>query len=76
MLIRRRAPYDRVMARAVSLETVYAELRRLRAEVARREDVEALLDTPPLLRNAATRRQLAESRLDKRQGRTRTINGV
>jgi len=61
---------------AVILRKVYDELCSLKAVVARREDVEALLDAEAIATNPATMRQLASSRADKLAGRTRAVRSV
>jgi len=64
------------MSEAVTLRKVYDELRALKDVVARREDVEALLDTDAILQNAETMRELRSSRADVRAGRVRVIQRV
>ncbi len=64
------------MSDAVTIRKVYEELQSLKAVVARRADVEALLDAEAIAKNSSTMRQLSSSLAGKRAGRTRAVRSV
>jgi hypothetical protein len=59
-----------------TLNRIYEELLAVKQQMVRREDIEAVLDTPLIRSNRQTMRTLAESRRDVKAGRVRTITGV
>lgn len=64
------------MATTITLKKIYGELQELKASVASKDDLDALLETQAILANSDTMRQLAASRADKRAGRTIAITSV
>jgi hypothetical protein len=64
------------MAESITLAKLYEELLSLKGQMARREDIEALIDTPLIRANKATMRQLAASRRDVKTGRVRVLSNV
>lgn len=64
------------MGTTITLKKIYDELQELKASVASKDDLDALLETQAILANPDTTRQLAASRADKRAGRTIPIKSV
>lgn len=65
-----------IMSSGVTIDQVYQEIKKIRADMVKREDLEALVDTVEILSNPATMQAIKKSDRDIRQGRTRTITSV
>jgi hypothetical protein len=64
------------MSSGVTIEEVYQEIRKIRADMVRREDLEALVDTVEILSNKETMQLIRQSDEDIRHGRVKEINSV
>ena len=60
----------------VSLKQVYEEIRRVEENMVTKKDIQALVDTLEILSNPETLRQIAESDLDIKAGRTKKITSA
>ena len=65
-----------IMSSGVTLDEVYSEIKKIRAEMVRREDVEALIDTVEILSNPATMQLIQKSEADITLGRVKEISSV
>ena len=65
-----------IMSSGVTIDQVYQEIRKIREDVVKREDLEALVDTVEILSNPAAMRAIKKSDQDIRQGRIKTITSV
>jgi antitoxin YefM len=65
-----------VMSSGVTIDEVYSEIKKIRAEMVRREDVEALVDTLEILSNPATMQLIQRSEADITHGRVKEISSV
>jgi len=65
-----------IMSSGVTLDEVYSEIKKIRAEMVRREDVEALVDTVEILSNPATMQLIQKSEADITHGRVKEISSV
>ncbi len=50
-----------IMSSGVTIDEVYSEIKKIRAEMVRREDVESLVDTIEILSNPATMQLIQRS---------------
>ena len=66
----------RIMSSGVTIDEVYSEIKKIRAEMVRREDVEALVDTLEILSNPATMQLIHRSEADIIHGRVKGISSV
>ena len=64
------------MSSGVTIEEVYQEIRKIRAEMVRREDLESLVDTVEILSNKETMQLIRQSDEDIRHGRVKEIKSV
>jgi len=65
-----------IMSSGVTIDEVYSEIKKIRAEMVRREDVEALIDTVETLSNPATMQLIQKSEADITHGRVKEISSV
>jgi len=65
-----------IMSSGVTIDEVYSEIKKIRAEMVRREDVEALIDTVEILSNPATMQLIQKSEADITLGRVKEISSV
>jgi antitoxin YefM len=65
-----------IMSSGVTIDEVYSEIKKIRAEMVRREDVEALVDTIEILSNPATMQLIKKSEADITHGRVKEIASV
>jgi antitoxin YefM len=64
------------MSSGVTIEEVYQEIKKIRADMVKREDLEALVDTVEILSNPATMETIKKSDRDIKQGRVKTITSI
>jgi antitoxin YefM len=64
------------MSSGVTIDEVYQEIRKIRADMVRREDLEALVDTVEILSNKETMQLIRQSDEDIRHGRVKEIKSV
>jgi len=64
------------MSSGVTIDEVFSEIKKIRAEMVRREDVEALVDTLEILSNPATMQLIQRSEADIMHGRVEEISSV
>jgi len=64
------------MSSGVTIDEVYSEVKKIRAQMVRREDVEALVDTVEILSNPATMQRIRKSEADITRGRVKEISSV
>jgi antitoxin YefM len=64
------------MSSGVTIEEVYQEIKKIRADMVKREDLEALVDTVEILSNPATMETIKKSDRDIRQGKVKTITSI
>jgi hypothetical protein len=65
-----------IMSSGVTIEEVYSEIKKIRAEMVRREDVEALIDTVEILSTPETMQLIRKSEEDIAHGRVKEISSV
>ena len=65
-----------IMSSGVTIEEVYKEIKKIRADMVRREDLEALTDTVELLSDPATMQLIQKSDEDIQHGRVKNISSV
>jgi len=65
-----------IMSSGVTIEEVYQEIKKIRADMVRREDLEAIVDTVEILSNPVTMQLIKKSDRDIRQGRVKEISSV
>jgi antitoxin YefM len=65
-----------IMSSGVTIDQVYLEIKKIREDMVKREDLEALVDTVEILSNPATLQAIKKSDQDIRQGRLKTITSV
>jgi hypothetical protein len=65
-----------IMSSGVTIDKVYSEIKKIRAEMVRREDVEALVDTVEILSNPVTMKLIQKSEADITHGRVKEISSV
>ena len=65
-----------IMSSGVTIDEVYQEIKKIRADMVKREDLEALADTIEILSKPATIQSIKKSERDIRQGRVKTITSV
>lgn len=64
------------MGSAVTIDQVYQEIKKIRADMVKRQDLEALVDTVEILSSPATMEAIKKSDRDIRQGRVKTISSI
>jgi antitoxin YefM len=67
---------SKIMSSGVMIDQVYQEIRKIREDMVKREDLEALVDTVQILSNPATMQAIRKSDQDIRQGRVKTSTSV
>ena len=65
-----------IMNSGVTIDQVYQEIKKIRADMVKREDLEALVDTIEILSNPATMVSIKNSGRDISQGRVKTISSI
>jgi hypothetical protein len=65
-----------IMSSGVTMDQVYQEIKKIRQDMVKREDLEALVDTVEILSSPASMQAIKKSDRDIRQGRTKTISSV
>ena len=65
-----------IMSSGVTMDQVYQEIKKIRKDMVKREDLEALVDTVEIISSPATMQAIKKSDRDIRQGRTKTISSV
>jgi len=65
-----------IMSSGVTIDEIYKEVKKIRADMVRREDLEALTDTVEILSNPATMQLIRRCDEDIRCGRTKEISSV
>ncbi len=65
-----------IMSSGVTIDQVYQEIKKIREDMVRQEDLEALMDTVEILSNPATMQAIKKSDYDIRLGRVKTITSV
>jgi len=65
-----------IMSSGVTIDQVYLEIKKIRADMVKREDLEVLVDTIEILSNPATMESIKKSDRDISQGRAKTITSV
>jgi uncharacterized protein with ATP-grasp and redox domains len=64
------------MSSSVTIEEVYKEVKKIRADMVRREDLEALAETVEILSNPATMQLIRKSKEDIQHWRVKEISSV
>jgi antitoxin YefM len=64
------------MSSGVTIDQVYQEIKKIRADMVKKEDLEALVDTVEILSNPATMQAIKKSDRDIQQGRVKTISSI
>jgi antitoxin YefM len=64
------------MSSGVTIEEVYQEIKKIRADMVKREDLEALVDTVEILSNPAIMETIKKGDRDIKLGRVKTITSV
>ena len=65
-----------IMSSDVTIDEVYFEIKKIRAEIVGREDVEALVDTMEILINPATMQLIRKSEVDITHGWVKEFSSV
>ena len=65
-----------IMSSGVTIDQVYQEIKKIRANMVKREDLEALVDTVEILSSKKTMQAIKKSDRDILQGRLKTISSV
>ena len=65
-----------IMSSGVTIDRVYQEIKKIRKDMVRREDLEALVDTVEILSNPAAMQAIKKSDRDIRQGKVKTISSI
>lgn len=64
------------MSSGVTIDQVYQEIKKIRADMVKKEDLEALVDTVEILSNPAILQIIKKSDRDIKQGRVKTISSI
>jgi len=64
------------MSSGVTIDQVYQEIKKIRADMVKREDLEALVDTVEILSSPVTMQAIKKSDRDIQQGRVKTISSI
>ncbi|WP_321506790.1 hypothetical protein [uncultured Methanoregula sp.] len=64
------------MSSGVTIDQVYQEIKKIREDMVKREDLEALIDTVEILSNPTAMQAIKKSDRDIRQGRVKAISSV
>jgi antitoxin YefM len=65
-----------IMSSGVTIDQVYQEIKKIREDMVRKEDLEALVDTVEILSSQATMHAIKKSDRDIQQGRVKTISSI
>jgi len=65
-----------IMSSGVTIDQVYQEIKKIRADMVKKEDLEALVDTVEILSSPVTMQAIKKSDRDIQQGRVKTITSV
>jgi len=65
-----------IMSSGVTIDQVYQEIKKIRADMVKREDLEALVDTVEILSNPEKVQAIKKSERDIKQGKVKTISSV
>jgi hypothetical protein len=65
-----------IMSSGVTIDQVYQEIKKIRADMVKREDLEALVDTVEILSSPATMQAIKKSDREIRQGRVKTVTSI
>ena len=64
------------MSSGVTIDQVYQEIKKIRADMVKKEDLEALVDTVEILSSPVTMQAIKKSDRDIQQGRVKTISSI
>ncbi|MDP3563389.1 MAG: hypothetical protein Q8R70_02750 [Methanoregula sp.] len=65
-----------IMSSGVTIDQVYQEIKKIRADMVKREDLEALVDTVEILSNPEKVQAIKKSERDIKQGKVKAISSV
>ncbi len=65
-----------IMSSGVTIDQVYQEIKKIRADMVKREDLEALVDTVEILSNSEKVQAIKKSERDIKQGKVKAISSV
>jgi len=65
-----------IMSSGVTIDQVYQEIKKIRADMVKREDLEALVDTVEILSNPEKIQAIKKSERDIKQGKVKAISSV
>ncbi len=65
-----------IMSSGVTIDQVYQEIKKIRADMVKREDLEALVDTVEILSNPEKVQAIKKSERDIKQGKVKVISSV
>jgi len=65
-----------IMSSGVTIDQVYQEIKKIQADMVKREDLESLVDTVEILSNPATMETIKKSERDIKQGKVKTITSI
>ena len=65
-----------IMSSGVTIDQVYQEIKKIRADMVKKEDLEALVDTVEILSSPVTMQAIKKSDRDIQQGRVKTISSI
>ena len=65
-----------IMSSGVTIDQVYQEIKKIQADMVKKEDLEALVDTVEILSSPATMQAIKKSDRDIQQGRVKTISSI
>ena len=65
-----------IMISGVTIDQVYQEIKKIRADMVKREDLEALIDTVEILSNPSSMQAIKKSDRDIRHGWVKKITPV
>ncbi|MDO9326978.1 MAG: hypothetical protein Q7T80_18675 [Methanoregula sp.] len=64
------------MSSGVTIDQVYQEIKKIRADMVKKEDLEALVDTVEILSNPEKVQAIKKSERDIKQGKVKAISSV
>ena len=65
-----------IMRSGVTIDQVYQEIKKIRADMVKKEDLEALVDTVEILSNPEKVQAIKKSERDIKQGKVKVISSV
>lgn len=65
-----------IMSSGVTIDQVYQEIKKIRADMVKKEDLEALVDTVEILSNPEKVQAIKKSERDIKQGKVKAISSV